>query len=57
MADVFISYAHQDGDARARIADPAVHSRLVGATITAGMMALVPSALVFAFFRNAGRRK
>lgn len=48
--------AFTGADARARIVDPAARSGLVQATVKAGLIALVPSALVFAFFRNAGRK-
>jgi hypothetical protein len=51
---LLVSLSAFTGDeARAKIADPAARSGLVQATIAAGLIALVPSALVFALFRNA----
>lgn len=53
---LLVSLSAFTGDeARTKVPDPAVRSGVVQATVTAGLIALAPSALVFALFRNARR--
>ncbi len=53
---LLVSLTQFSGEAaQARLVNPAGRSALVQVTITVGLIALAPSGLVFAIFRNSGK--